>query len=344
MKFMYKLLIAFALVVLTCLPSHQTFGQDPGKVSVRFPATMTTLINGRLFVMFSTDNSEEPRFQIGDGVETQQIFGLDIEDWNPQQPVKINANVLGYPKRSLSEVPAGKYWVQVLFHKYEVFNRKDGHTVKLPMDRGEGQQWNRAPGNLYSTPREVEFGAGNSLPIDLEFDQVIPKIEPPADTKYIKHIKIRSKLLSDFWGRDMYLGAHVLLPEGFDEHPEARYPLVVNHGHFPSDFGGFRVEPPDPNLKPEFSKRFNLDGYNKIVQEQAHDFYKTWTGEDFPRVLLIKIQHANPFYDDSYAVNSENLGPYGDAITYELIPFIEKKFRGIGKGWARALYGGSTGG
>ena len=175
-------------------------------------------------------------------------------------------------------------------------------------------------------------------------DQVIPPIEGPADTKYIKHIKIKSKLLSEFWGRDMYLGAHVLLPKGFDEHPEARYPLVINHGHFPYDFGGFRPDPPDPDLKPEFSKRFNLQGYNQIEQQQAHEFYKTWTGPGFPRVLLIKIQHANPYYDDSYAVNSENLGPYGDAITYELIPYIEKQFRGIGKSWSRFLYGGSTGG
>jgi hypothetical protein len=61
-------------------------------------------------------------------------------------------------------------------------------------------------------------------------------------------------------------------------------------------------------------------------------------------MIIIEIQHANPYYDDSYAVNSANLGPYGDAITYELIPAIEKEFRGIGEGWSRFLYGGSTGG
>ena len=142
----------------------------------------------------------------------------------------------------------------------------------------------------------------------------------------------------------MFLGAHVLLPEGFDEHPEARYPLVINHGHFPQDFDGFRPETTRSNLEPDFSKRFNLKGYNRIVQQEAHDFYKAWTGPEFPRVLLIMIQHANPYYDDSYAVNSENLGPYGDAITHELVPYIEKQFRGIGEGWARSLYGGSTGG
>ena len=142
----------------------------------------------------------------------------------------------------------------------------------------------------------------------------------------------------------MHLGANILLPEGFDSHPNARYPLVIFHGHFPADFGGFRETPPDPNLKPDYSDRFHLAGYNKIQQEEAHQFYKDWTGPDFPRMIIIEIQHANPYYDDSYAVNSENLGPYGDAITYELIPHIEKQFRGIGKGWARFMYGGSTGG
>ncbi len=142
----------------------------------------------------------------------------------------------------------------------------------------------------------------------------------------------------------MFLGAHVLLPEGFDEHPGARYPLVIFQGHFPHDFGGFREEPPDPDLEPEHSERFDWPAYNRTEQEHAHQFYNEWTGPDFPRMIIIKIQHANPYYDDSYAVNSANVGPYGDAITYELIPYIEKKYRGIGEGWARFLYGVSTGG
>ena len=142
----------------------------------------------------------------------------------------------------------------------------------------------------------------------------------------------------------MYLGAHVLLPEGWDTHPQARYPLVINHGHFPANFGGFRPEPPDPDLKCEYSERFQLDCYNQTSQEHAHQFYQEWTGPNFPRVLIVEIQHANPYYDDSYAVNSANLGPYGDAITYELIPYLEKKYRGLGAGWARFMYGGSTGG
>ena len=212
------------------------------------------------------------------------------------------------------------------------------------MDRGEGQHWNQAPGNLYSLPEKITFDPVTPDAISIELDQVIPPIVPPEDSKYVKHIRIRSELLSSFWGRDMYLGAHVLLPEGFEEHPDVHYPLAIMHGHFPSDFGGWRTNPPDTTQPCEYSDRFQLDCYNRIVQQEAYDFYKMWTGPGFPRVIAIEIQHANPYYDDSYAVNSANLGPYGDAIMTELIPYIEERFRGIGQGWARFTYGGSTGG
>ena len=212
------------------------------------------------------------------------------------------------------------------------------------MDRGEGQQWNKAPGNLFSTPKEVAIDPAKAETIAIVLDQVIPPIPEPATTKYVKHEKLLSERLSKFWGRPMYLGAHVLLPEGYDTHPNARYPLVLNHGHFPDTIGGWREEPADPNLAPKFSERFHWEGYNRTEQELAYQLYKDWTAPDYPRYLLVEIQHANPYYDDSYAVNSQNLGPYGDAITHELIPYLEKKYRAIGAGWARFMYGGSTGG
>jgi hypothetical protein len=212
------------------------------------------------------------------------------------------------------------------------------------MDRGEGQQWNRAPGNLLSTPREVAVDPARDETVSVELDKAIPEIPPPADTRYVKHIRIQSERLSKFWGRPMHLGAVVLLPAGFDEHPQARFPLAVFHGHFPYTMDDFREQPADANVKCEYSERFHLDCYNRIQQELGYQLYKDWTAADFPRFLVVEIQHANPYYDDSYAVNSQNLGPYGDAIQYELVPEIEKRFRGIGQGWARFLYGGSTGG
>jgi hypothetical protein len=317
----------------------------PLKIAVSYPRSLQDgPVDGRLLLLISNDGSAEPRFQIADGPSTQQAFGIDVEAWGPGVDAVFDGRVLGYPRASFADVPAGTYVVQVLLHRYETFKRSDGHTVKLPMDRGEGQQWNLAPGNLYSKPVRLTIDPARSEVLRVTLDSIIPPIAAPADTKYIKHVRILSERLTKFWGRPMYLGAHVLLPEGFDQHPDARYPLVIFHGHFPRTFGGFREEPPDPDLACERSERFKLDCYNRIEQEHAHEFYRYWTGPDAPRMLIVEIQHANPYYDDSYAVNSANLGPYGDAITYELLPAIERRFRGIGQGWARFMYGGSTGG
>jgi hypothetical protein len=313
------------------------------EVAVTLPAAKASRpLDGRLLVLFSTDPSAEPRFQISDSPKTQIVFGMDVEHWRPGSVRVAGVEAYGYPVRRLADLPPGGYHVQALLDIYETFHRSDGHVLKLPMDRGEGRQWNRAPGNLYSKPAKLTVKPGANLALTLS--EEIPPISPPADTKYVKHIRIQSEKLTKFWGRPMYLGAHILLPHGFDEHPEARYPLMLFHGHFPADFGNFRPEPPDPNLKPDYSERFKVHGYNRIVQQEGHDFFKRWTGPDFPRFLAVEVQHANPFYDDSYAVNSANLGPYGDAIMYELLPAIETKFRGIGQGWARFTYGGSTGG
>ena len=175
---------------------------------------------------------------------------------------------------------------------------------------------------------------------------MIPELPDPKtlETEWVKFVRIRSELLSDFWGTDMYLGAWVLLPDGFDEHPDARYPLAIWHGHFPAAFTAMRVEPPDTTAPCVYSARFSMDCYNHVQQEYQHELYQQWTSPGFPRHLVVEIQHPTPYYDDSYAVNSESQGPWGDAITYELIPFLEEKFRGLGEGWSRFLYGGSTGG
>ena len=304
----------------------------------------TENFDGRLLLLFSNNNAAEPRFQISDALTTQIILGKNVDQWAIGATQSIAEEAYGFPKERLSEIPAGDYYVQVLLHKYETFHLKNGKVVKLPMDRGEGQHWNLAPGNIYSKPIKIHFDPKNTEVVQLTIDQIIPPIIEPTDSKYIKHIKIQSKLLTEFWGRPMYLGAHILLPEGFDTHQNVKYPLAIYHGHFPSDISGFSTTPPNPNLIPDTSARFNITGYNKIQEEEAYQFYKQWTGPNFPRVLAIEIQHATPYYDDSYAVNSANMGPYGDAITYELIPEIEKQFRGIGQGWARFTYGGSTGG
>ncbi len=343
MRKVARYFVFFCIVLVTGCASKQ---ERTPVFKISFTKEMSDQAqDGRLLLMLANNNNAEPRFQINDGLTTQLVFGIDVEGMKPGDEITVHSeNAFGFPIQSMKNIPAGEYYVQALINRYETFHLKTGHTVKLPPDQGEGQQWSRKPGNFYSKPMKVTIQDGGE-PISVTMDQIIPPVELPEDTKYIKHIKIQSKLLTEFWGKPMFLGANVLLPEGFDEHPEAKYPLMIYHGHFPSDFGGFSTEAPPADMDTtDYAARFGIYGYNKLQKQEAYHFYKQWSGKNFPRFIIIEIQHANPYYDDSYAVNSANLGPYGDAIMKELLPEIESKFRGIGQGWARFTYGGSTGG
>jgi hypothetical protein len=315
--------------------------------TVSFPAARSaTSLDGRVILLLSRDLTREPRTHVSpeEPLASPYLFGITVDGLAPDRPVRIDDAAFGWPAIQLSKVPPGDYLVQAVLNRYETFHLGDGRVLKLPPDKGEGQQWTTKPGNLYSTPVHLRLDPSHPKQVAIALDQEVPPIMPKPDTDFVKHVRIRSEMLSRFWGRDMYIGAYILLPEGFDAHPDARFPLMVFHGHFPTGISDFRTTPPDADLKPEYSERFHLAGYNRIEQQEAYAFYKKWISPKFPRFLVIEIDHANPYYDDSYAVNSANLGPYGDAINHELIPEIERRFRGIGAGWARFTYGGSTGG
>jgi hypothetical protein len=312
--------------------------RKPLRFEITFPASLHAApVDGRVLLVISKKADPEPRMQVGEALDTAQMFGTDAEGWSPGQAAVIDESGQGYPRESLRDVPDGEYYVQAVLNVYETFHRSDGHVVKLHMDQGEGQHWNQSPGNLYSEPKKVRIERASGNAFRVELTKIIPPITPPKDTKYVKHFRIESKLLSKFWGRPMYIGGVVLLPDGFDEHPNARYPVMYYQGHFTRSFATpveFRETPPAPDLK----------DYDRTVAEYSYKFYQDWTAGRLPRMLIVSIQHANPYYDDSYAVNSANVGPYGDAIVEEFMPYVEKTYRAIGEPWARVLYGGSTGG
>ena len=330
----------FIITLVVCQHVMAQTAPKGSQSALRFEVSFSqqqseTPLDGRVYVMLSTDDKDEPRFEISDDPDTQQFFGVDVDALAPGKSAILDATAIGYPTQSLKSIPAGDYYVQALLNVYETYHLANGHTVKLPPERGEGQQWNRKPGNLYSKPVKLHIDPAHGGVVKISLTEKISPIDEPKDTKYIKHLKIKSELLTKFWGTPVYIGAIVLLPEGFDEHPGAHYPLIVHQGHFPRDLGiPFAEKPPGPDLK----------GRRRTVAEYSYRFYQDWTSGRLPHVIVLELQHANPYYDDSYAVNSDNVGPYGDAITQEVIPAVEQKFRGIGQGWARALYGGSTGG
>jgi hypothetical protein len=335
-------ILAAALTLLALSPA-----QASPSFAISFPESLhPTPIDGRLVLLLSKDPGTEPRTQVDPDapLKSPDIFGITVDNLAPGKPATIDAAAFGWPAKSLAAIPPGDYIVQAVLNRYETFHLATGATLKLPPDQGEGQNWATKPGNLTSTPTHLQIDPTKPQHFSITLDHKIPALKPPPDTDFIRHISMKSDLLSAFWGRPVYLGAHILLPAGFSTHPAAHYPLMVFHGHFPENIEDFRTTPADPTLKPDYSERFHLAGYNIIQQKEAYAFYQKWISPDFPRYLVVEIQHANPYYDDSYAVNSANLGPYGDAINHELIPYIEKTFRGLGQPWARFTYGGSTGG
>ena len=209
------------------------------RIEVRFSETLSEAPqDGRLLLMLSTKAEGEPRFHVNNNADTQLIFGQNVEGWGPETAVAFDGDEASFPLPSLAAVPPGTYRVQALLNRYKDFTLSNGKTVSLPPDQGEGQQWNRKPGNFLSAPFEVTLGPGAEQ-ISVVLDQKIPPLTPPEDTAFVKHVRLRSERLSEFWGEDVYLGANVLLPKDFAKHPEARFPLMVFHGHFPRTIGDF---------------------------------------------------------------------------------------------------------
>lgn len=305
-------------------------------------------LTGHLILVISKKmgkDAPEPRMQMDEIYTSAQAFGVDVKDLASGMPIIIGDKTIGYPRRSLADLDPGDYMVQGVFNVYEQFHLASGKTLWLPPDKGEGQHWNRKPGNPYSTPVRLHIDPHSHTTLKLSLDKVIPPIagtdsdptviaakQPGA--KWLRYIHFRSEKLSHFWGRDMYLGAWVLLPDGFDQHPNAHYPLIVYQDHFHPGFAAPVPFVTNPPSGPHPGAR-EIAGYR---------FFQDWTSGRLPHVLLLYVQSPNPYYDDSYNVDSANVGPYGSAINEELIPAIERQFRGIGQGWARATYGGSTGG
>jgi hypothetical protein len=318
------------------------------RIEVSIPGATGTL-HGHLILVVAKKDRPEPRMQMSENYESAQGFGVDVEGAEAGKPIVVDAKTFGYPRRSLTELEAGDYFVQAVFNVYEQFHLETGKTLWLPPDKGEGQKWNRKPGNFYNDPIKLHIDPKSAATLKLALDKVIPPIEgtdqDPAvmaakdpGAKWLKYMRFKSEKLTKFWGRDTYLGAWILLPDGFDEHPEAKYPLVVYQDHYHAGSGpAFVATKPDPN-----AGRGGRGG--RGGGDNGYRFFEDWTAGRLPRVIMLYVQNANPYYDDSYDVDSANVGPYGAAINDELIPAVEKMYRGIGQGWARATYGGSTGG
>jgi len=228
----------------------------------------------------------------------------------------------------MADIPPGDYWVQPFVNVYSEFKRADGHVLWMHDDQWEGQNWVRSPGNIYGAPQKVHFDPGAAQVVALTADKVIPPIAPIPDDDFVQRFKFESPTLTRFWGRPIYLGATVLLPRDYKT-STISYPVNYIQGHF--------------GLNAPYGFSTTAGGRGR-GGTGAPNIREAWMTDSFPRVIAVTFQHPTPYFDDSYAVNSVNVGPYGDAIMQELIPEIEKRYRVIREPWARWLTGGSTGG
>jgi hypothetical protein len=301
------------------------------------PGVRSTPVTGRLFVIISRTGNPAPRLQADQGgvTDTVPFWGEDVTGMRPGQSVVLGGGprVYGYPLTSLARLPAGHYWVQALLNVYTTFHRSDGSVVSLHLPCGDGNDLFVSPGNLVSQPVRVYLHPGAGYPLHLTLSQVLPQLQPvppggtcqqgnPPDSAHVKHIKIESRVLTKFWGHPMYIAADILLPRGYFDpaNRNVRYPVIWHQTHFP------------------FANPFGF------TEHGTDPFSRFWLSATAPKVIVVEIRHENPYFDDSYAVNSANLGPYGTALTKELMPAVDAHFRIINARWARTVTGGSTGG
>ena len=327
-----RLGLALGLAAASAAPAQARF-------SISFPAAVhPEPITGRVFLFLSHDSAPDPRIGVHPFERGIPLFGVDVTALKPGDTATIGDTTLGFPFRSLKDVPVGDYYVQALINVYSEVHRADGHTLWVHWDQWEGQQFNTSPGNLYSSVVKVHLDPATPTAVSLSLTKTIPPRALAADTKWVRRIRIQSDVLTRFWGHPVFLGAVVLLPKDYDAHPTIKYPVIFEQGHFGLDapLGFTEDTTPWPANIRDAMKNYNL--------ETSPELYHAWVAPGFPRFIAVTFQHPTPYFDDSYAVNSANNGPYGDAIMTELIPYLESHFRMIAQPYARVLTGGSTGG
>ena len=147
------------------------------RFSITYPAAVAEgELTGRLVLVFAPAGEEEPRLLVGWDQDAVPFFGIDVENWKAGEARVLDHRAFGFPLHSLDQLPPGDYRVQAVLNRYETFARGDGVTLSLPPDQGEGQAWNRKPGNLHSTPVPVRIGAGRRGRVSIVLDQKILRL------------------------------------------------------------------------------------------------------------------------------------------------------------------------
>jgi len=218
---------------------------------------------GRLFVFFAHRAQPEPRFRIGwAGPNPMPFFAVDISRLQRLGNIVVPDSIIGYPISRLRQLPGGTYVLQAL------------------LDVDTTYSFINAPGNLYSTPRTIQWKPGVEDTIHIQVSRRIPPERLPKGTRFIRFVKIKSRLLSNFWKRDMYVRAGIVLPREYYSNPSKKYPVVYR-------IGGFHTR------------------YTAVLQmmKEQHPFRHAWEDSTVPPMIVVQLDGEAPF-GDSYQMNS----------------------------------------
>ena len=161
------------------------------------------------------------------------LFSKYVEQLQPGAGGHDRRDDRGHPRREPARHSGRRVLGAAVRERLHAFPRADGHTVWLHMDQWEGQNWKRSPGNLYGDPVKMRDRSRVA-----DADQARRRQGDSADRgrrptpSMVKRIKIQSQILTKWWGQPIFLGATVLLPKDYDEHPDVHYPVNYIQGHF----------------------------------------------------------------------------------------------------------------
>jgi S-formylglutathione hydrolase FrmB len=285
--------------------SQTTANLRPARIVVSFPAEVhPEPVTARVLLFLSRSQGREPRYA-PDYFDLQPVYAIEVTNLQPEEEVVFSRDKFYSPDAMafpgpLDRLEQGKYYAQALI---------DLDNTCPEFDSG--------PGNLYSQVVECNLPRSAIDTVELVTDRVIEPRPPQQDTDRVKLVEIRSKLMSDFHGREFKLRAGVVLPDDYNEIPEQQYPTLYSV----PGFGG------------DHSSAWWMGRRGRSSQQEE------------PPLQMIRV-YLDPKVPLGHSVfaDSANNGPCGEALIKELIPEIEKRFRAIPHAYGRFVTGHSSGG
>ncbi len=186
------------------------------------------------------------------------------------------------------------------------------YYVQIVWDRNlGGRSIAASPGNMYNPSIKINITKDTKKIYSIGATQLIPAVSEFKETNFVKELKAPSSLLSKFKGSSMTVDGAVVLPKEYYTEPGRKFPVLF----YVFGYGGdYHVVSGDTTQQPSFI-------------------------DSIPVILV--LLDGNCSLGHCVYANSENNGPWGDALTTEFIPLLENKYRCNG---ARLLTGHSSGG